>query len=210
MNMENKTKEELLSLSTNLGETALDSILSDGIFKDIPGISSLISVGKLTHSISDYFLFTRIIHFINELNLKNQQEIDELKRKYFSDKDYKKIGSKILLTIERTDDQKKIKWLAKCFRLFLDKTIIKAEFIRLTSILNNAYVDDLEKIIVFDKREEITTHNDLVESYILDHLFSIGLLETFGIDGGNAGGENSGTIYGLNIFGQKIKDLIIK
>jgi hypothetical protein len=208
--MGNKTKDELISLSTNLSETALDSIMAEGIFKDIPVIGSMISVGKLIYSISDYFLFTRIIHFINELDLKNQQDVDDLKRKYFSDNDYNKIGSKILLTLERSDDQKKIKWLAKCFRLFLDKFIIKDEFMRLTSILNNSYVSDLEKIIVFDKRKNITSHNDLVETYVLDHLFSIGLLESHGFDGGNATGENAGTIYGLNKFGQKIKDLIIK
>jgi len=208
--MDNPIKEELLALSTNLEEMALDSIISDGIFKDIPVVGSLISIGKFTLSISDYFLLTRIIHFINELDLKNQEEIDELKRKYFKDKDYNKIGSKILLTLERSDDLKKIKWLAKCFRLFLDKIITKSEFMRLSSIINNAYVDDVEKITIFDLKREITSQNEIVETYVLDHLFSIGLLETHGFDGGADWGKNSGTVYSLNKFWKKFKDIILK
>ncbi len=208
--MDKKSKDELLALSTNLGENALDSIISDGIFKEFTIIGPIISLWKLTRSIYDYFLFSRIILFINELDLKNQNEIDELKRIYFKDNDHKKIGAKLLLTLEKADDIKKIKWLAKCFRLFLDKIIIKGEFMKLTSIINNAYVEDVEKIIVFDQRQEITSQNDIIETYVLDHLFSIGLLTNLGFDGGEYSGQNSGAVYCLNAFGQKFKDMVIK
>jgi len=208
--MENKIKKEILSLSTNLGESALDSILSDGIFKDIPVVGSLISLGKLTYSISDYFLLTRIIHFINGLDLKTQDEIDKFKRKYFKDKDYNKIGSKILLAIEKADDQKKLKWLAKCFRHYFDRKITRSNFLRLTTIITNAFVEDVEKLKVFDEREEITSENDIIETYILDQLFSLGLLETHGFDAGDISGVNSGNIYALNEFGKIVKDKILE
>lgn len=208
--MENKIKNELLSLSTNLGEIALDSILSDGIFKDIPIVGSLISFGKLTYSISDYFLLTRIIHFINELDLKTQDEIDKFKKKYFKDKDYNKIGSKILLAIEKADEQKKLKWLAKCLRLLIDRKITRSNFMRLTTIITNAFVEDVEKLKVFDEREEITSENDIIETYILDQLFSLGLLEMHGFDAGDISGVNSGTVYALNEFGKIVNDKILE
>ena len=150
--MNEKDKNEILSLSQDLGELALDSILKDGLFKDLPLIGSVFSVSKLLLSVNDRMLLVRLIHFINDLNLKTQEEID------------------------------------------------KKHFLRMSSIINSAYTEDVEKISIFNKRAEITSFNDLIETYILDHLFSLGLLESHGFDGGT-NGENSGTIYALNEFG---------
>lgn len=202
-------KNEILSLSKDLGETAIDSLLDNGIFKDVPFIGTGMSVVKLIKSVSDRILLTKIIHFINHLNLKNQGEIDGFKEKYFKDSDYSKIGSKVLLILERADNATKIEWLAKSLRLFVDKDLNKQKFLRISSIINSAYTEDVQQIKIFDQRDKITSQNDLIETYILDHLFSIGLLESHGFDGGNIEGLNSGTIYALNNFGKIMKEKII-
>lgn len=207
--MRDTEKNEILSLSKDLGELAIDSLLKDGIFKDIPFIGTGISVGKLLNSLSDRILLTKIIHFINELNLKDEQEVLLFKEKYFKDSDYSKIGSKILLTLEKTDEAIKIKWLAKSLRLFIDKEITNEEFLRISSIINSSYVTDILKINAFKELDTITSNNDLIESYSLDHLFSIGLLESRGIDGGSFDGSHSGTIYGFNYFGKIMIEKII-
>lgn len=207
--MNETEKDDILSLSKDLGEIAIDSLLDDGIFKDIPFISSGISVARLITSFSDRILLTKIIYFFNNLNLKNQQEIDEFKEKYFRDSDYKKIGSKILLILERTDNLTKIKWLAKSLRLFVNRDIDKQQFLRISSIINSAYTEDVLQLKIFDQRIKITSQNDLIETYILDHLFSTGLLASHGFDGGDAEGANSGTIYTLNSFGIIMKEKII-
>ena len=203
-------KAEILSISKDLGEVGLDSLLEDGLFKDIPFVGTGISVVKLIHSASDRILLSKIIHFINELELKNEQEIKEFKVKYFKYTDYDRIGSKILLTLERADNLEKIKWLARSLRLFIGKEITKSEFLRLTSIINSAYVEDVLKIIAFDERDEITSTNDInIEKYELEHLLSIGLVSNFGFDGGTIGGQNSGTIYALNEYGKIVRNRII-
>ncbi len=62
---------------------------------------------------------------------------------------------------------------------------------RLSSIINGCYVTDVSKITVFSERIEIASSNTLIETYSLDHMYSVGLLETRGFDGGNAAGENT-------------------
>lgn len=200
--MDKESKSELLSLSSNLGEVALDSLLKDGLFKDIPVFGSLISVGRLVKSVTDTLLLHRILVFINELELKNQSDIDELKEKYFRDENYQEIGAKILFTIEKADDAKKLKWQAKLLRLYLDKGVNRSKYFRLASIINNAFSQDAQQIASFRERRVIRSNNEWIESYVLDHLFSIGLLDNVGIDGGDVSGNNSGTIYELNEFGQ--------
>lgn len=208
--MNNVEKSEILSLSKDLGEFAIDSMLEDGLFKDIPLVGTGISFVKLLNSVSDRILLSKLIHFINELGLKDQDEVDEFKEKYFKDKDYAKFGSKILLVINQSDNVTKIKWLAKSLRLYVDRELTKEEFLRITSIINNAYVEDVQKISIFKHQNEILAHNDKVETYVLDHLFSIGLLESHGLDGGDYGGENGGTIYRLNKYGNLFNQKIIE
>ncbi len=201
-------KSELVALSTNLGEVAIDSIISDGIFKDVPVIGTCVSIGKAVNSFSNYRIIKNIIKFINELDTKSNEEIEKLKEKHFRDNDYPKIGEKIFYVLEKADDDKKIKWLAECFRRFLDGTIDKTQFMRLSSIINNTYVDDAEQILIFEAHEVLTSNNDFIESYVLDHLYSVGLLESLGFDGGDFEGNNSGTRYGLNPFGRILKSII--
>lgn len=203
-------EEEMLSLTSGLSEIALDSILSDGIFKDIPFVGSLISIGKLTKSVSDRLLLFRILTFIKGFGVKSQSDIDEIKEKYFKDEDYQRIGSKLLLTLEKIDDVIKIKWLAKSFRMYLDKKVDQKSFLKISSIINTAFVSDIGQIIAFEKRSNITSNNNLIDSYVLDHMYTIGLLENLGIDGGDASGNNSGTIFGLNRFGEILLNEVIK
>ena len=73
-------KNEILSISKDLGEVGLDSLLEDGLFKDIPFVGTGISVAKLIHSISDRILLTKLIHFINELDLKKSLQLGETLR----------------------------------------------------------------------------------------------------------------------------------
>jgi hypothetical protein len=206
-----ESKTQLLDLSSGLGEAALDSLLKDGLFKDIPVIGSLISIGRLTRSVTDALLLTRILCFVNELHLKSQEQIDEFKGKYFQDENYKEIGSKLLFALERADDARKIKWQAKLIRLMIDRKIDRAKFLRLVSIINNCFAGDAEQITVFQRLKRITSNNESIQSYVLDHLFSIGFLDSAGIDGGDMSGKNSGTVYELNEFGETfLNDILIE
>ena len=202
-------KQEIFSLTKNFGDAAIDSFFNDGLFKDIPLLGTSVSIFKLLSSISDRRLLVKLLKFVNELGLHSQEEINDFKYRYLKDEDYKKIGSRLLFVLEKADNLTKIKWLAKCLRLFVDGKIMKNEFLRLCSIINISYVEDMLQINAFGKRKRITAHNNIVEAYVLEHLFSIGLIQNKGYDGGDALGENSGNVYELNKFGKIMKDFIV-
>ena len=203
-------KEDLLSIVSDLSEVAVDSVLKDGLLKDIPVFGIGFSVANLILSASDKILLNKLLRFLKELGFRSQKEIEIFKEKYFKDKDYKHIGAQLLYIIERSDDEEKIKLLAKLLRLFIDQSIDKMEYLRLASIVNNSFPYDLYQIRVFKKYPEITSQNKNIETYILDHLFSIGLLESHGTDsGGVSEDSDSGTIYALNKFGTIILEKVL-
>ena len=202
--MEKKISENIIDLLGDIGEVALDSFLNEGLLKDIPFFGTGIKVIKLYTNISDTIMLRKIVLFMQNLNSCKQCEIDDFINKMNSDKYRKEIGVKLISIIDKIDEDIKIKWIAKTFLDYLSKKITKDFFFRIITIINNSFTQDILKLTIIAEKNKILSFNKKVESYILYQLFSNGLLDDCGIDGGAASDDDSGTIFVLNDFGNYI------
>ncbi|MEE1058356.1 MAG: hypothetical protein U0K92_03125 [Treponema sp.] len=211
----NEKIEDLISIGTDIGEVALDSVMEDGILKDIPIAGNVYKLLKLGKSFSDTIMLYKCRMFVNNLQLKTKEEIEEFKNKYLQIKDYQAIGSKIILFLNSSDDEKKVLWLSNSLKALVDSKINKQDFLRLTMIINGSFPDYVEQLKYFNTNQEITSENKLIEQYILEHLYSIGCLSEKGFDGGTYDKSleslevDNGTIYVLSKFGKMLLDYII-
>lgn len=204
--MKNETiNDEILSITGDLSEVAIDSLMKDGILKDIPVVGTIFSASKLILSISDSILLSKICCFIKALEFKSEQERDDFKKKYLTVKDYQKIGSKIILFLNSADDEKKIIWLSKLLNALVDEKITNEHFLRLTMIINNSFPEYLEKISAFKNHKKLKSSNEFLDRNILTHLFSIGMLDQksdISVQG-DSGEINNEFIYSLSVFGKE-------
>lgn len=65
-------KSELPALMNELGEIGIDSLLADGVLKDIPVLGSVLAIGKTYGNVRDY-LFTKKINKISSRANKLEQ-----------------------------------------------------------------------------------------------------------------------------------------
>ena len=79
--------DNILSILSNASEIALDSILEDGLLKEIPFFTTLISVYHIGHQFSELHYLKKLAIFIDEIN---KNSIEEDKRKHY----IKKLTSK--------------------------------------------------------------------------------------------------------------------
>jgi hypothetical protein len=99
---------DLQNVSTGLAEVVLDSLIDDGIAKDIPIISTVVGLGKVALGIKERLFLKKIIYSISEL-----KSIPPKKRKYFVDKINSSgkfragVGEKLLFIIDRCEDHEK-------------------------------------------------------------------------------------------------------
>jgi hypothetical protein len=198
----------ITDLTVDIGEVVIDSFLNDGLLKDIPILGTGIKIIRISTNISDALLLNKLKLFMENLNIIKQDDVEKFKEKMNNDKFQKEVGIKLLNIIDKADEYIKIKWIAKVFLDYLDKKINKEFFYRIITIINNAFVQDILKLRCFEIKKEILSNNKVVESYILHQLFSNGLLNNHGLDGGiftetNEEGDN-GTIYTVNDFGNYI------
>ncbi|MDG3581008.1 hypothetical protein [Galbibacter pacificus] len=136
---------DLQNVSTDLTEVILDSMLDDGILKDIPILGSIVGMGKTASTIKDALFLKKIIYFLTELKdipiEQREKMIDSIDN---SEKQKIKIGEKLIFILDKCDDYLDAKYIGQFFRGFLESQITYEEFLQGARIIQNIYNGDLE------------------------------------------------------------------
>ena len=147
--LEQTLKEsDLQNVTISLAEVFADSLMKDGIAKDIPIIGSVIGLGKTAIGIKESLFLKKVIYFISELknisSAKRHKMIDKIDN---SRKFRTKVGEKLLYIIDKCDDHEKAQIIARLFSAFLLETISYEEFLRASHIVDQLIIDDLKWFI---------------------------------------------------------------
>ena len=78
--MSQSITEECSELVSSIAEVTLDSVLEDGLLKDIPIIASAISIYKLGTSLRERHEILKLYHFVKALN--NGMQDEQQREKY--------------------------------------------------------------------------------------------------------------------------------
>lgn len=121
------------SVATELLEVGLDSILDDGLFKEIPILSTTVSLYKIGHGVRELHYVKKLAAFIYALN---NGIVDEGKREYYRSRIKGDVAKRnkeleyLLLMIDRYIHSDKSEMLAKLYLAYLDGKLEWAELTR--------------------------------------------------------------------------------
>lgn len=155
-NFENSFSEtiknsDLQNVIEGLTETFLDSMLNEGLLKDLPIISSIVGLSKTALSVKNKLFLKKIIFFLTEINHISAEErklmIDSVNE---SKKQNVKVGDKLIYILDKCDDYIDAKYIAQFFCAFLEKKISYDEFLRGSRIIQNIFNGDLEYFLSTD------------------------------------------------------------
>lgn len=172
----NSLTEEAATVSSELLEVGLDAILEDGLLKDIPLLSTAVSIYKIGNSIKERHNIKKLNSFLNELN---NGIVDDFQREeYIRDfVENKKIRNKeleyILVLIERYLSEDRSRLLAKLYLAYLENRIVWDEFVMYAEILDRLFKLDIDTL-VSDADQYIVYKNIGAESIL--RLVALGLM----------------------------------
>lgn len=145
-NIQNSMIETLTSdlggISSEILELGIDSLLKDGILKDIPIVSSIISVYNFGVSIRERFFIKKVIKFLYSLKDTTTEERVEFLNKHSEDKH--QLGEKLIVILDRLDDIYKATLIGNLFSNYLYENISLVTFQRLSQIIDRCFVEDLK------------------------------------------------------------------
>ena len=165
--LSNSLSEETFSTVSDLLEVGLDSIMDDGLLKDIPVLSTAVSLYRIGRSLYERHYVKKLASFVYALN---HDVIDEEKREYYRRKitDDTESRSKelefILVLIERYIHSNKAELLAVFYLSYLDGNISWLDFTKSAEIIDRLLPGDMEVLREGAKQE---INDDLVSDSLL-------------------------------------------
>lgn len=136
--------KDLKDISVDIVESILDSEITDEALKEVPIVKSLIAVKKIYSSISDRIFLKKAFLVLLELKELTDEErqklIEELGDKFSTG------AEKILLAIEKLDSYQKCEIFGRLSFLRARNLLDSEDYLRLTKIIKDAYLPDLQLI----------------------------------------------------------------
>jgi len=172
-------KEESISCVSNLAEVGLDAILEDGLLKDVPIISTAVSIYKIGSSLLDRHNLRKLIVFLNKIN---EGIIDDEKRIEYQQqlRDNEKFKNQqieyLLILINRYTSYEKPIALAKLFLAYLDYIITWEELVNYSETIDLLLSSDIDILKSQDCTGEIYILNRTLGNECYLRFVAAGLL----------------------------------
>ncbi|MCF3537235.1 hypothetical protein GUV64_11290 [Stenotrophomonas maltophilia] len=143
--VESMKSPSLIDLTLEVGEVAIDSLLDDGLAKDIPFFGLIMKANDAVTSISARIFAAKIYKFLKVIGQTSKEErdrvIDDISRKKGGTE---AAGTAILDLIDRLDSEKKPEFVGKLFNACARRDIAVDEYLRLADIISKVYLKDIE------------------------------------------------------------------
>jgi len=131
---------ETAILSSDVGNTALnlievgiDTALDSGALRDIPVLGTVVGIGRLGMSVSDFFLIRKLRDFLSPLSSLTPGERRSLSGNIAADPKYaRRVGIKVAELLNRVDSDLKPQMIGACFAALAKDEIDVAMLQRLT------------------------------------------------------------------------------
>ncbi len=182
-----------LDLSFDYSELVLDSILDEGLLKEIPVIKTIVSTYKIGTSIRDKHFTKKLCIFLKELhsNKLDKAKLEQFKDKFNCDTKYReKVMENIVVMNDRFVDNQKSKILANLFVSYIEEKIDWDDYLELNHCLEQL---SPKTLLIFHELAEldfiIPNGHALDTQSIRGILMSAGILST--MDGSNYSFRNS-------------------
>lgn len=172
----NSLAEDVAGIAGEYAELGLDALVEDGLFKDIPIVSTAVAVYRIGNSIREKHHIAKLISFLNEINkgIADEEKRQNYREKFASNEKFRNQELEyILILIDRYISFDKPRMLAKLYLAYLDGEIIWEEF--------TMYAEVIDRFLLLDCRtlvSEATTFHTLRDGSadIILRLVALGLM----------------------------------
>lgn len=219
----NSLKDELFNTASDYVELGLDSVLDDGLLKDVPLVSTVVALYKIGNSFKERHNIKKLYIFIDEINKRivDENKLEEYKEKFKSNDNFRNQEIEYLLVLlDRYIDYNKPQMLAKLYLAYLDGVIIWEELTMYAEVVDRFLLLDCGTLTSNGDRT-IVPHNIGGESVL--RLVALGLMteitdtSTFIEDGNGRYALSWGSLYSSRSldkiykrteFGEKLSQIL--
>jgi hypothetical protein len=138
------SREHLETIFEDLTEVTLDSLMQDGVLKEIPIIATVVGLLKTSNNIREKIFAKKLLNFFYALkDIPIKKRIDFIQRLDETKGFKKKVGETIIVLLEQIDNLEKPKIIGNLFKAYILENISFHDFSKISSSVNRINLDDL-------------------------------------------------------------------
>jgi hypothetical protein len=161
---------ELPDVASDLAETSLDTLIEDGIFRDIPIIGTLVGVWRSGATVRDALFLRKLTTFLKDLSKIPTDERRDVIQSLSDPATQENIGEKLIGLLDRFESTAKARLLGRSFARYAERFITSEEFWRVSFIIDRLPMSDISAIVDWQS----TDANQI--NHVRKHLYvSVGL-----------------------------------
>lgn len=167
----------------NIAEVGIDSIMSDGLLKDIPIVNLLLNASRTFKAIHERNLLKNTALFLDAVNSQkiDDKKVQAYKKKLLNEKTAERELGCVIVLLDQYVDNIKAQMLGKLFCQYIDRDYSWDKFCELSDILNRLFLDDMPFLYsIFGSEDRQAIYHIYKIPYNIKRLESIGLVEPFG------------------------------
>ena len=150
--LHNSITNESLSICTNILEVGLDALIGADIWRDIPFLSTAVSMYKIGHSIKECYELKKLAAFLEEINKGciGGDKLKERRKKFEEDIQFRNRELEYcMVLLDRYISADKSRMLARLYLSYLDSVISWIEFAEFSEIIDRLLPSDFEWMFEF-------------------------------------------------------------
>ncbi len=171
--------DSLGNVGLDLSEVAIDSVLKEGLLKDIPIVNAIVAFCKVGISIRERNLLNQTIEFINSFNSGtiDKTKLEKYKKEIIDnpDKAEKELG-RCLLIMNSTIEKVQSRILGRLFKSYVSGTISWDKFVELSAATQRLFVEDIKHLKEIYRNPNVHISANTKNAYNYFRLQSLGFL----------------------------------
>lgn len=138
-----RTSDPVSEALSHSAEVIADVALQGDALASIPVVGTAVQLLKAVDTVRDRVMVAKMLRFVQGLEGLTNREIESMKAKLKEPEQLEKIGSQLLLTLDKLTEVDKAFLLGKIFRAFVHGRCDQEQLRRLVRAVDIAYLDDL-------------------------------------------------------------------
>ena len=140
-------KSDLPDLVQELGEFGVDSVLSEGVFRDLPILGTIHALCNSFGSIRDYLFTKKLLRFLKSMSELTPVQRTDLMSKIESEKGFSSYaGEKMIEVLSRLDEEVKAELVAKALKLYAEGKIDSSQLQRIWQAIERFLMCDVNAL----------------------------------------------------------------
>ena len=190
---------DLAPVAQDLAELAIDSVLDDGLLRDVPVIGALVGLWNAQRSVRDRLYLTKMLKFFGPLSkapLEARRNFVETTLN--SDRKKQKFSEAVVHLVERADSSEKTELYGRFFLAHIQGQYEYEHVLKICSMIDRSFLPDLRHL-----RDFVIAEAE--DNLLTGELYKNGFLSLVGLDGGTFTHiADGGAVYGINWYGEQV------